>query len=385
MVKELSIIFAGEDRNLAHVLDEIRKTKLAQIHVECVALANLREALSRLRPHLVVYDANGDADSVRQTVLFQSQTFSEIPWAVVSEGTDLDEALQFFRMGALDFLKSPVDATDVKRLIEKVVNLNSRTVNGKDEPRNSIAIFSTKGGVGLTTVAVNLAAELANRKAGKILLLDLVLQHGNVADFLDVPAQYTLIDTIENFDRLDSNLLENSLVKHGLGFYVLPCPREPEKGDFLTSKELSDVFHFFKNNFPYVIADIGHEFTKTALSFLDLADLILLVTTPDVPSLYNTRSAFDTLKKLGYNPQKIKIILNRWRMKGEITTEVIQRKLALDIFHRLVDDPLTCLNSINLGKPFLISAKKSEIAKSFANLASLTMAPSRPEKSHVTQ
>ncbi len=384
-MKTLSIILAGEDRDLAQVLDEIKKIKTAQIHVELVALPSLKDELNRIRPQLVIYGANSNAESVEQQIRSTKQSFANLPWAVVSDGTNVDTILNFFRMGAIDVLKNPVEFQDVKRLIEKLVELDNRNnQNGKDEKRKLVAVFSTKGGVGSTTIAVNLAVELAKQKVGKILLLDLVLQHGNVADFLDVLPQYTLMDTIENFERLDSNLLENSLVKHELGFYVLPCPKEPEEGDFITSQEMSEIFYFFKANFNYVIADLGHEFTKTTISYLDIADSILLVTTPDVPSLYNTRSAFNTLKKLGYGPEKVKIILNRHKMKGEIDPSVIQKTLQTSLFSRLVDDPVNCLAAANLGKALLATAKGSELAKGFHELGTLIIGePSKKEKNHV--
>ena len=329
----------------------------------------------------------GNTEPIRDAAVWASRSFSDIPWAVVSESANFDVALEFIRLGAIDFLKTPVDPEELKRLIERVIDLeNRRSTNGKDETGSQIAVFSTKGGVGQTTIAVNLAAELAKRKAGRILVLDLVLQHGNVGDFLDLPSKYTLIDLVENFERLDSNLLENSLAKHEFGFHVLPCPKEPEKGDFITAKEVSDVFRFLKANFQYVIADLGHEFSQVAISYLDASDLILLVTTPDVPSLFNTRSAYDVFKRLGYSPQKIKILLNRWRMKGEVETSLIPRKLGLDLTFRLIDDSLSCLNAVNLGQPLVSTSKNSEIAKAFRDLVSDVIEPAlKKEKAHVTQ
>lgn len=386
-MKELSIVLTGEDREAPQLLEELKKVKTAQLHVEFVALANLREALYRVHPQLVIYVMDGNLEPIRDAAVWASRSFADIPWAVISESASFDVALEFIRMGAIDFLKTPLDPEDLKRLIERIIDLeNRRSTNGKDEVRNQIGVFSTKGGVGQTTVAVNLAVELAKRKIGKVLLLDLVLQHGNVGDFLDLPSKYTLVDLVENFERLDSNLLENSLAKHEQGFYVLPCPKEPEKGDFITQKEASDVFRFLKANFQYVIADVGHEFSQIAISYLDASDLILLVTTPEVPSLFNTRSAFDIFKRLGYAPQKVKVVLNRWRMEGEVDASLIPRKLGLDLAYRLIDDPASCLNAVNLGQPLATVSKNSEIVKAFRDLASLVVEPSlKKEKTHVAQ
>ncbi|MBI4358329.1 MAG: AAA family ATPase [Candidatus Omnitrophica bacterium] len=385
-MKELSIVLVGEDRHLGQLLAEIRKVKIVQTHVELVALDHAKESLTRIRPHLVIYGDNGDTDLLERAVHSHTQSFNEIPWAIASDGAEVERVLKFFRMGAVDFLRNPIETQEMKRLIGRVKELHERkNSNGKEEKRNLIGVFSTKGGVGLTTIATNLAVEVAKQKTGKVLLLDLVLQHGNVADFLDVSSQYTLIQVIENFERLDSNLLEHSLAKHELGFYVLPCPKEPEEGDFLTTKEITDILHFMKGTFNSIIADLGHEFSKATLSYLDLADLILLVCTPDVPSLYNAKSALTTLKRLGCHADKIKIILNRFQVKGGIESSLIQKTLANEISFKLPDDPVNALNAINVGKPVSVMTKNSELAKSIRDLASALLKPFPLEVLHVAQ
>lgn len=385
MAKELSVILAGEDRDLAEVLNELRKVKIAPLHLEMVALTNLRETVKRTHPHLVIYDTDGNADFVRRTAAAMADEFPDTHWAVVSKETDVNLILQFFRMGAADFLREPVQSEEVKRLIQKIVDLESdRHPETGEDVHRTIALFSTKGGVGLTTLASNLGVELARKKPGNVLLLDLVLQHGNIADFLDLPLSYTLMDVIENFERLDFNLLEHSLVKHPSGLYVLPCPKQPEDEDFIVSNPCSEVFQFMKGHFRYVIADLGHEFSKTAISFLDLADLIFLVTTPDVPSLSNARNALSTFIRLGYNPSKIKVVLNRWKMKGEIDPAIIQKTVHADIFCRLPDDSLNCLSAVNQGKPISDVAKRGELSKGIERLAAFLLEPIKKGDGHVS-
>ena len=378
MGKELSVVLAGEDRELGKVLDEIRKIKFVPIRVELVSLPNLKQAITRTHPHLVIYDTGSNLDSMRKIVATVSDEFPAIHWAVVSKMTDVDMVLDFFRMGAADYLKVPVEGEDIKRLIQKTVEReNKRDSNGNEQTHRTIALFSPKGGVGLTTLATNLAVELARNKAGKILLLDLVLQHGNVGDVLDLPSQYSILNVIEDFERLDSNLLENSLAKHPAGFYVLPCPKQPEDEDFVSSKQMTEIFQFFKGVFQYVIADVGHEFSKIAISYLDLADMVLLVTTPDVPSLCNTRSALNTFQRLGYSQDKVKVVLNRWQMKGAIDPQTIQKNLPVGLFCRISDDQAVCLAAHNQGRPVRDVQKSGDLVKSFERLTSMVTAPAK--------
>ena len=369
MAKEISIILVGNDRELRNVLDEARKVKTVPIRFEMATLDDLKTLLGRLHPDLIIYGMNGNTDVVGKTAQAIASEFANTRWAVMGKQNDVATVVEFFRMGALDFLTDPVKPEEMKRLIQKVVDLENRQETNGDQKHHLIGFFSSKGGVGTSLLSVNTAVELAQKNVGKVLLLDLVLQHGNVTDLLDISTKYTVTDLVENFDRLDTNLLENSIAKHPSGLYVLPCPRQPEDEDFLSPAQASEVFGFLKSAFHYVIADVGHEFSKVAISYLDLADYIFLVSTPDVPSLVNTRNAMGVFNKLSYSQEKTKVILNRWKMKGEIDFGLVQKNFPMEVFHRVQDDVMTCLTAANQGKALGSISKKSETTKSIEKLA----------------
>ncbi|MBI4372296.1 MAG: AAA family ATPase [Candidatus Omnitrophica bacterium] len=377
MPRELSIVLVGEDRDVGKVLEEVRKVKLVPVQAQVVRLSNLKDTLQRLHPHLVVYDTDGNPAQIKSVAQAFSHEFPATRWAVVSKETNIDMALEFFRMGATDFIKEPVQSEDIKRLLQRVMTLETakEAEGGKDDHRLMMGVFSTKGGVGLTTVSSNLAVELAARNVGNVLLLDLVLQHGNVGDFLDIPSHYTLLDIMENFERLDSNLLEKSVTKHESGLFVLPCPKQPEDEEYIVANQTSEIFQFLRGVFRYVIADLGHEFSKLAISYLDLADEIILVATPDVPSLVNARNALQTFNRLGYAKEKIKVVLNRWGMRGQVDLDAIQKHLGVDLFCTVPDDSASCLAAVNQGIPLVRLAKKSDVAKGFQKMSSMVLVP----------
>ena len=388
MIKELSIVLAGDDRELGAVLNEVRKIKTVPIRCELVTLINLKSMLSRVHPQLIIYEMDGDTNLVGRIARAVADEFSHIHWAVTGKQSDVSTVVQFFRMGAIDFLAEPVQSEEMKRLIQKVISLESeREQIGDRQNRRLIGFFASKGGVGSSTLAVNTAVSLAAQNPPRrVLLLDLVLQHGNVTDLLDIPPKYTVSDLVENFDRLDTNLLENSMAKHASsGLYVLPCPRQPEDEESVTSAQISDIFGFLKSTFHYVVADLGHEFSKTAISYLDLSDFIFLVTTPDVPSLCSTRNSLAILNKLSYGQEKVKVILNRWRMKGEIDFSLIQKNFPMEVFCRIPDDVMASLSAANQGKPLSTVAKKAEVTRAIEKLASEIMNLSEKESSHVAQ
>ena len=250
MFKELSVVLAGDNREMGAVLNEVRKIKTVPIHCELVTLADLKNLLGRIHPQLIIYEMDGDANLVGKMARAVADEFSHIHWAVTGKHSDVSTVVQLFRMGAIDFLAEPVQSEEMKRLIQKVISLEGeREQIGDRQNHRLIGFFSSKGGVGLSTLAVNTAVSLASQNTGRVLLLDLVLQHGNVTDLLDISTKYTITDLVENFDRLDTNLLENSIAKHSSGLYVLPCPRQPEDEDFLSPAQASEVFGFLKSAF----------------------------------------------------------------------------------------------------------------------------------------
>ncbi len=362
MNNEFTVILVGDQ--LREVLDELKKIRTVQLNVETTVSTNLKDILIKTRPQLIIFEAGNNFELLKRMANLAANQTPSVSWAVTGQQVDIDSLLAYFRLGALDFIKQPLVSDDLKKLIQKVINLeHSNKSDHKQEINRSIALFSTKGGVGLTTLAVNLATELAMRNRGKVLLIDLVLQHGNIADFLDLPPKFTLLDMIENMDRLDSNLLENSLTKHASGLYVLPCPKQPEDEDFISSNQTTEILTILKRMFQYIIVDLGHEFTKTTISCLDFVDHVLLVATPDVPSLCNGRNALGVLNRMGHGPEKVKTILNRWRMKGEISPEEIKKNLSMELFAQIPDDTLNCLIAANQGKPVSQVANKSEFIK----------------------
>ncbi len=368
MNREFTILVVGDQPG--EILGELRKIRLVPLHLETTISAHLSEAVVNTHPQLVIFE-NGNPDpSVLPKMVNQLMNkHSGCSWAVTGKHVDIDALLTYFRMGAIDFLKQPVAPEDVKKLIQKLLNLESSAKSDQNqEIQRSLAFFSTKGGVGLTTLAVNTAVELAAKNTGKVLLIDFVLQHGNVADFLDMPSKFTLLDMIENMDRLDSNLIENSLAKHASGLYVLPCPKQPEDEDFISPAQTTEILSILKRMFPYIVIDLGHEFVKTSIACLDFSDHIFLATTPDVPSLCNGRNAFGILNRMGYGAEKVKIVLNKWRMKGEINSDEIKKNLSMELFAQVPDDAINCLIAANQGKPVSQVAPKSEFIKGIRSL-----------------
>ena len=172
--------------------------------------------------------------------------------------------------------------------------------------------------------------------------------------------------------------------RHRSGVSVLPCPKEPEDAELISDIVTGGMLDVFKDAFQYTLLDVGHEMTATALACLDASDTVVLLTTPDLPSLSNTRSALKMFKKLEYPPEKVKLVLNRWHMKGEIDAAVVEDSLEYPIAHKLVDDCQLALEAVNQGVPLAEINKNSKLVKSINGLVSDLFRPHDTESSNGT-
>ena len=326
-------------------------------------------ALRRETPRFVILNLDHQGEEAKKILKSFSGSLPETFWVVSAEKLSSDELMDFVRLGVTDYLEQPFQEKEIRNFLERMDHWKvKKMVEPSLESHEFLSVFSSKGGVGVSFVAVNLAIALARRKAGRVLLADFVLQHGNVADLLDMDPTFTLVDLTQNLERLDQKFLENSIPRHPSGLFVLGRPKQPEESESLSTQKIEPVLESLKQCFNYVVVDGGHEFNATTLPCLDRSDSIFTVTTPDLPSLCNAKLAFQTFQKLGYSKDKAKLILNRWHMKGEIDSEVIEKNLSASIFHKFAEEPELVLSSMNSGIPVAELDKHSKLARTFDEL-----------------
>jgi len=339
---------------------------------EQVDFDEAREALPLASPSLVILNLNHGKEKAKELLNALSGVLRESSWAVSAENLSVEELVGFMRLGVVDSIPQPLEENEFRNLLHRLEHLHGEKPSEQNHPTHQlVSFFSPKGGVGVSFVALNLAVALAKRDLGRVLLADFVLQHGNIADFLDLAPQFTLLDVAQNLERLDAKLLENSVQKHRSGIFVLPRPKQPEDSECLSNQDIASALQGLKKVFNYVLVDAGHEFNALTISCLDASDVVFTVATPDFPSLCNTNVALQMFKKLGYSQNKVKLILNRWHMKGEIETAVVEKNITYPISHKLVEDAPLVLDSLNRGLPLVEVSGKSKLAQSFEQLSYL--------------
>jgi pilus assembly protein CpaE len=232
-------------------------------------------------------------------------------------------------------------------------------------------VFSPKGGTGCSTLAINLAVALAQQKQGnKVALVDASLQFGDVAVLLNLQVARSIVDLVPHIDELDGEMLETVLVPHGSGVKVLLAPPRPELADQVTPSLVEKVLTGLRNLMSYVVVDTDSIINDITLTTLDLADRIVLVTTPDIPSIKDAKLFFEVADALEYPSSKTILILNKSDPHSGIRAEDIQASIKHPIVAQLPLDERTATSAANYGVPYVMgNTRTTKLAQATASLA----------------
>jgi len=245
--------------------------------------------------------------------------------------------------------------------------LSSQTAGGNEHRGKILTVFSAKGGVGKTTVATNLSAQLA--KIGhKVCLVDLDLAFGDVAIALQIFPSRTIADAVTMGDELDMTGLESLLTPVSDGFAALAAPIGPDAKDSISARLVARTLDLLSESFDYVVVDTPPSFDDQVLQAFDLSDQILLVATPDIPALKNLKVALETLHLLNIGNDQLKLVLNRAQPKVGVTAEEVSASLGMSICANIAsssDVPA----AINRGEVIVVCEPKHPASRGIAMLA----------------
>ena len=276
--------------------------------------------------------------------------------------------------GAKDYLVKPFTGDELLQAVKEVFNneLKRRKVVQLEpkatEQGKIITVFSTKGGVGKTTIATNLAVSLAAKGDGPVGLVDADLQFGDVALFLNLLPRATIVDLMRDIDNLDEKLLESYLTAHN-DVRVLPAPLRPEQSELVTPQNLSAILKLMRKMYKYVVVDTFPAFSETMLAVLDVSDTVLVVSALDLPTLKNVKLCLEIMESLEYPAGKIRVMLNRANTDGGMDVREAEESLRCSFAGILPSDGKTVVTSVNRGVPFVISNPDAPVSQQIFALA----------------
>ncbi len=282
--------------------------------------------------------------------------------------------------GARDILIKPLHHRELVGSLRQVVQMEDARRQRAGQPSllaiqqqkragKVVVVMGPKGGVGSTTVATNLAVALKHVGGHDVALADFSLQFGDVAVLLNLFSKHTLHDLAIHFDTIDDGLLDRVLVSHASGVKVLLAPGEPELSADMSGAQVNAIVRALRSRFAYTVIDCWSFLDEVTETLMAAADQVLLVTTPEVPALKNTKQALEYFTRHGVHRDHVALVLNRFPSVKGVTLQDIQQHLRHPVQANLPSDGPAVTYAANKGIPVVQSHPQSWVAQSFLKLA----------------
>jgi pilus assembly protein CpaE len=327
-------------------------------------------SVGRQKPDVVMVEVP-EGDSAGQTCDGIAQLLDahpDVSVVSVGPGNSAELVIRAIRAGAVEFLKRPVASSDLALAIEKIRRIRRVPAPAQGKAGQVVSVYATKGGLGVTSLATNMAVCLAQKTPDRVLLVDLDVCQGSVTAFLNLKPTYSVQDMFGRPDRVDEAYLRGLVLRHASGLHVLPAPGALEQARF-SSDQVSAGLEVIRAHFAHVVLDLPRDVGPGTIAALEQSDQILYVVGLNVPALRASANGIATLRSLGIDMRKVRVIVNRADARDEVTVKQAHEVLALPIFWRAPNDYPTVVSSINEGTPFVLASPKTEIAKSMQKLS----------------
>ncbi|MFZ0547632.1 MAG: response regulator [Candidatus Promineifilaceae bacterium] len=361
------------------IVDDLRETrenvrKLLQFEPDLVVVdqaENGDDAVAKARqyrPDVVLMDINMpgvDGIGASQTI---AKVVPETQIIIMSVQSEADYLRRAMLAGARDFLMKPFSGDELVAAIRRVYETRPVTpvvtaVAARESARRSgqstapaqegkvIAVFSPKGGIGCTTIAVNLAVSMADSNYNTV-LVDGSLQFGDVAVMLNLKSSTTIVDLVERMSELDNDLVGSVVAAHGSGLKILLAPPRPEMAELVTEEHIKKLLQTLRQMYDFVIIDTSSSLNDVNLAMLDIADRIVLVTQQNLPSLKNASRFYNLSEGLDYETNKIMLVVNHGSNRLSVSIKDIVDSLKRPVVGVIPEDE-SAYTAADQGKPLV--------------------------------
>jgi pilus assembly protein CpaE len=376
--------------DIAETRENVRKLLQFESEVEVVGAARTgREAIDLAKdvsPDVVIMDINmPDMDGITATERIKRI----LPYAqivILSVQSDPNYMRRAMMAGARDFLAKPPTVDEltsaIRRAGEMAHNERQKTVVTQGVQHGTggiglaggsmgkvIMVYSPKGGTGCTTLATNLAVTLHNKETPAA-IVDANLQFGDVAVFLNEQARNSVVDLAPRVGEMDAEFLDEVMVNHtASGIKILAAPSKPEYAEGVTGEQFGKIIRYMRRLFSYIVVDTCSTLTDSVLGVLDESDVIIVITTQDIPAIKNSGIFLDLIDTLKIPRQRILLVMNRFDKRIAITPERVSTNLKYEFAAVIPLEETTVTPSVNRGIPFMLRDKSRPVARGILTLA----------------
>lgn len=332
-------------------------------------LSKAYNAIKELSKVLVIADVSDYQEQGLNFISKITSEFNECRVIALSDKPDVDLVIRAMRVGASDFLALPLIKEEFFEVLNKIYcDLN--LIKPKKSKCRVITVYSNKGGVGKTSIATNLALELAKITKENVALIDLNFQLGDITTFLDLKPSFNISYMLQNLDKINEDFLLSTLEKYkDTSLYVLADPPYFKQVDDVSSKDITKLFNILRDTFSYVVVDTSGGFDSKAMTALENSDLVFLATIVNLPAIRNCQRCLELFEKLGFEEDKVQVLINRYMENDEIKAEDVEEVLGKKLYWKIPNNYFTMMSAINKGVPVCDINPDSNVALSYKNLA----------------
>lgn len=365
-----------ENNSVIYILDENQNSReILKSYIEELSLGMeiklfndyeyaLQEIKSETVPPIVFIDITNINNKTNELIDAIKLLTSQIVITSVDYSTDM--IIKAMRMGAREFLPKPI----IKEHLKRVFAIFLQQSESNSSISKIITIYSNKGGIGKTTIATNLAYELARSTKDKVALVDLNLQLGDVSTFLNLNPTFDVAYFINNIVEKNSSSFLEAFERYGdTSLYVLSDPNYIEQAEALTVQNVENLLNALKKHFSYIVVDMSSNIDANSLKILDKSDYILFTTIVNIPAIRNTQRCLNLFASRRYAKDKVKIVINRYMENEEINIEDIESTLGEKIYWKIPNNYFSIMEAINKGVPIKEVNANSNISNNFSDFA----------------
>ena len=317
-------------------------------------------ALKRAKPDVVIIAYGSATDAAIGLASALAREMPTLVTVALAPKSSADAVLGAMRAGFKEFVVLPEDAPRLRKAVKDSMTAGDEDSVDTDKGK-VIAFAGSKGGVGNTTLAANVAAELAG--IAKVMLIDLDLSTGDVGSMLDVTGKESIAEVIARIDRLDERNISSGAAIHRTRVHALTTPDDPTSMEHPSADAIVKLIDTASRAYQFVILDCGTYFDEAVGVALNVADVVALVTTPDVIAV---RDAFRRVKAwqlLGLDKSRVRLVVNRWSRSSFLQLKDIEQNLGITVAATVADEPRTVETALNEGKLIRDVNKKSDVVR----------------------
>ncbi len=330
-----------------------------------VPFGDALDVVARTRPDVVLVGYTRSVDASLALAEELRRDNPNVVLVALADAPDSSAILGAMRAGYREFVVLPDDAARLRQVVHDAA---FAPLDDEDKGR-VVAITGAKGGVGTTTIAIHLAAELAG--IHRVMCIDLDFGMGDVAPMLDLPARDSIADLLPRADRLDAKMLNGSVAVHRTKVNVLTTPDDMESIGPVNADDIYNVISVAARAYQWVIIDCGTYYDEGVAMALNVADTIVLVTTPDVTAVRDAFRRVRSLNVLGIERQRIRLVVNRWHRGAYVNKKDIAANLGLPLAATIAEDARHVEQAINEGKIIREVNRRCDAARDIANLVAV--------------